>query len=144
MIPPRDIVSPVQAYTILDIRTPDASVNKLLKSAHGVSQQEPMATSSELAAPPSPPPSTHPSVEDAFNSADLVDTILDALDQPQSLKSIPTFVLYDNLGLQLFDQITCLDEYYLTNAERAILQEHADELADRVKNGSIIIELGAG
>lgn len=144
MIPPRDVVSPVQSYTILDIRAPDASVNKLAKSGQGVSQNERAVTSSDLAAPPSPPPSTHPSVEDAFNSADLVDTILDALDQPQSLKSIPTFVLYDTLGLQLFDQITCLDEYYLTNAERAILQEHADELADRVKNGSIIIELGAG
>lgn len=37
---------------------------------------------------------------------------------------------YDEMGLQLFDEITHLDEYYLTNAERKILQHHADELAN--------------
>lgn len=39
---------------------------------------------------------------------------------------------YDEMGLQLFDEITHLDEYYLTNAERKILQHHADELANIV------------
>ncbi|KAI8332910.1 hypothetical protein BC941DRAFT_402124 [Chlamydoabsidia padenii] len=152
MIPSSDTTLPAQAYTILDIRTTDASRNK----SHSISlagEDKVTTTTTDgnersqvnMTAPPSPPPSTHPSMEeDAFNSADLVDTILDSLDQPASHKTIPTFVLYDKLGLQLFDQITYLDDYYLTNAERAILETHADELADKVKDNSIIIELGAG
>lgn len=157
MIPSTNTGSSDQAYTILDIRTSEASVNKSRSPApppplHGGGTQEEKKTTVtvgerskvNLNAPPSPPPSTHPSMEDAFNSADLIDTILDSLDQPHSQKTIPTFVLYDKLGLQLFDQITYLDEYYLTNAERAILENHADSLVEKVRDNSIIIELGAG
>lgn len=82
--------------------------------------------------------------EDAVNSSDITDTILKSLNQPKSQKSIPTFLLYDEMGLQLFDKITRLDEYYLTNAERTILQDHAHELANRVNDGAIIVELGSG
>lgn len=82
--------------------------------------------------------------EDAVNGNQLVDMILTSLNQPKGQKSIATFLLYDELGLQLFDEITRLEEYYLTNAERTILQEHADELASRVNDGTVIVELGSG
>ncbi|XP_037049532.1 ergothioneine biosynthesis protein 1-like [Bradysia coprophila] len=82
--------------------------------------------------------------EDAVSSSDLKEMILKSLNQPKRQKSIATFLLYDELGLQLFDEITRLEEYYLTNAERTILQDHADELAGRVNNGTIIVELGSG
>lgn len=129
--------SPVNNYTIIDIRTSSLATSP-----------PPIATSKEVpktVCPPSPPSSKDPSLqEDVFNDADLVDTILTSLNQPKSKKSIPTYVLYDTLGLQLFDQITYLDEYYLTDCEADILEKHADQLADRVKNGTVIIELGAG
>lgn len=32
-------------------------------------------------------------------------------------KRLPTLLLYDEAGLRLFEKITYLDEYYLTNAE---------------------------
>lgn len=32
-------------------------------------------------------------------------------------KKLPTLLLYDEAGLRLFEKITYLDEYYLTNAE---------------------------
>jgi uncharacterized SAM-dependent methyltransferase len=32
-------------------------------------------------------------------------------------KQLPTLLLYDEAGLRLFEQITYLPEYYLTNAE---------------------------
>lgn len=32
-------------------------------------------------------------------------------------KRLPTLLLYDEAGLRLFENITYLDEYYLTNAE---------------------------
>lgn len=60
-------------------------------------------------------------------------------------KSIPTYILYDKKGLQLFDQITQLDdEYYLTGAELDILIRRSDEMVDRLQDGSVIFELGAG
>lgn len=94
--------------------------------------------------PPSPPTSADSS-EDAFNGSDLVDTILESLDKPLNHKSIPTYILYDKKGLQLFDQITQLnDEYYLTGAELDILMQRSDEIVNRLQNGSVIFELGAG
>jgi uncharacterized SAM-dependent methyltransferase len=32
-------------------------------------------------------------------------------------KTLPTLLLYDEAGLRLFEKITYLEEYYLTNAE---------------------------
>lgn len=80
----------------------------------------------------------------SVNRSDMVDTILRSLNQPKNQKSIDSVLLYDELGLQLFDEITRSDEYYLTNAERAILKHHADEIANRVKDGANIVELGSG
>lgn len=59
-------------------------------------------------------------------------------------KRLPTLLLYDEKGLGLFEDISYLDEYYLTNAEIEILQEHAAELAAFIPQGCVILELGAG
>jgi len=47
-------------------------------------------------------------------------------------------------GLKLFEDITFLDEYYLTNAEIEALERHAREIAARLPEGSRLIELGSG
>ena len=47
-------------------------------------------------------------------------------------------------GLKLFEQITYLDEYYLTNAEIEALTRHADAIAEHIPSGSRVIELGSG
>lgn len=59
-------------------------------------------------------------------------------------KRLPTLLLYDELGLRLFEDITYLDEYYLTNAEIELLKHHADSIAKLVRTGSQLIELGSG
>ncbi|KAG0269148.1 hypothetical protein BGZ95_002179 [Linnemannia exigua] len=59
-------------------------------------------------------------------------------------KTIPTMVLYDDYGLQLFDQITYLQEYYLTQEEIEILERDADEIVDHIPDNSVVVELGAG
>ncbi|PNS18429.1 Ergothioneine biosynthesis protein 1 [Sphaceloma murrayae] len=61
-------------------------------------------------------------------------------------KSLPTLLLYDKAGLQLFERITYLDEYYLTNQEIQILERCADQIARRValRPDSIFLELGSG
>jgi L-histidine N-alpha-methyltransferase len=50
---------------------------------------------------------------------------------------------YDERGSELFDAITRLPEYYLTRAERSILQRHADEIA-MMTDATTLIELGSG
>ena len=59
-------------------------------------------------------------------------------------KQLPTLLLYDEVGLKLFEDITYLDEYYLTNAEIEVLEKYADHIAARIRPGSQMIELGSG
>ncbi len=59
-------------------------------------------------------------------------------------RRMPTLLLYDEQGLQLFEQITYLEEYYLTNAEIETLTTHAEAIARLIKPGSQVIELGSG
>jgi uncharacterized SAM-dependent methyltransferase len=59
-------------------------------------------------------------------------------------KTLPTLLLYDEAGLKLFEKITYLDEYYLTNAEIEVLETYADHIAERILPGSIVVELGSG
>jgi dimethylhistidine N-methyltransferase len=57
---------------------------------------------------------------------------------------IPPKFFYDARGSQLFDQITALPEYYLTRAEVEVLAANAQEIAQRVGTGSLLVEPGGG
>ena len=59
-------------------------------------------------------------------------------------KSLPPKLFYDDIGSALFEQITCLPEYYPTRTEAAILQTHADEICSRLGRNVSVAELGAG
>ena len=59
-------------------------------------------------------------------------------------KVLPTMILYDEKGLKLFEEITYLEEYYLTNAEIEVLRNHAYKIADSIPSGSQMLELGSG
>ena len=59
-------------------------------------------------------------------------------------KSLPPKLLYDAQGSALFEQITCLPEYYPTRTEAAILTSHADEICSRLGRNVSVGELGAG
>ena len=59
-------------------------------------------------------------------------------------KSLPPWMLYDDAGSDLFEQITRLPEYYLTRTERAILTRHAAEMLEAAGSPRGIAELGAG
>src|SRR5436190_20155608 len=58
-------------------------------------------------------------------------------------KELPPKWFYDERGSQLFDEITRLPEYYLTRAERSILEAHADEIAV-LSGAETLVELGSG
>lgn len=84
-----------------------------------------------------------------------VDVHLDAVDWAEArnaetlagLTSTPKTLspvwFYDERGSDLFDEITRLDEYYPTRAERAILAAHAGDIA-RITGASTLVELGSG
>jgi uncharacterized SAM-dependent methyltransferase len=75
----------------------------------------------------------------------LEDEILKGLvGRGEGEKSLPTPLLYSAEGLKLFEDITYLEEYYLTNTEIAILEKHAEDMAARVEDGSVVMELGSG
>jgi dimethylhistidine N-methyltransferase len=61
-------------------------------------------------------------------------------------KSIPSIYFYDEVGSELFCQITETPEYYLKNKELGIIQNNAWQLATQVRHDTPlrIIELGAG
>jgi len=58
-------------------------------------------------------------------------------------KWLPPVWFYDDRGSALFDEITRLEEYYPTRAERGLLQAHAPEIAAR-SGADTLVELGAG
>ncbi|KAH9889778.1 histidine-specific methyltransferase [Cubamyces lactineus] len=70
-----------------------------------------------------------------------------------STKKWPVMILYDERGLQLYDAMTSYaPEYYLFAAETNILQRHADEIVQAMRNhaanaeseGQDLVELGSG
>ncbi|WP_020475885.1 L-histidine N(alpha)-methyltransferase [Zavarzinella formosa] len=79
----------------------------------------------------------------ALSSSDLFRAdVLAGLSLPQ--KRIPSKYFYDAAGSRLFDQITELDEYYLTRTELAIVRKDVGAMAARCGSACLLIELGAG
>ncbi len=58
-------------------------------------------------------------------------------------KQLPPKWFYDDIGSQLFDEITRLPEYYPTRRERWILRHHAADVA-RLSGADTLVELGSG
>lgn len=77
-----------------------------------------------------------------FSLLDEIHQCLRPTHKPE--KTLPTLLLYDEKGLKLFEDITYLDEYYLTNAEIEVLTKYAVEIAQHIQDGSLIVELGSG
>ena len=59
-------------------------------------------------------------------------------------KTLPPWLLYDETGSALFEEITALPEYYLTRTERAILASSSEEIVSAAGLPLEIVELGAG
>ncbi len=72
----------------------------------------------------------------------MLEEILDGLRQDQ--KELPSKFFYDERGSELFERITKLDEYYLTRAETAILNNNIDDITESIGTQAMLIELGSG
>ena len=73
---------------------------------------------------------------------DEIAAIINGLRQPR--KTISPKYFYDEAGSQLFEEITQLPEYYLTDVELAIMERHIDEMAALIGESASLIEFGAG
>jgi len=94
--------------------------------------------------PPQPVAEPAVRIDSHLSDADersLADDVLDGLTRP--FKELPPKHFYDTRGAELFDRICELPEYYPTRAERAILQEQAQELAT-LTGARELVELGSG
>ncbi len=71
----------------------------------------------------------------------LADVVAGLLASP---KQLPSKYLYDQRGSLLFDKICLLDEYYLTRCEDQIIKQYAQEMADQIGPGVMLVEYGSG
>lgn len=79
----------------------------------------------------------HSGVDRAFRS-----DVLAGLSQSQ--KAIPARWFYDDIGSELFEDITRLEEYYPTRAETEILEARGAEFAAAIGPGRAVVEFGSG
>lgn len=57
---------------------------------------------------------------------------------------LPSALLSDDSGSSLWREINRLPAYYQTREEMMLLERHGDEIADLVKPGTTLIDLGCG
>ncbi|MBH0075367.1 L-histidine N(alpha)-methyltransferase [Pseudoalteromonas sp. SWYJ118] len=83
----------------------------------------------------------------AIKQSNITDTefsndVVDGLTQQQ--KTLPCKYFYDDKGAALFEQITTLQEYYVTRTELSILEQHSKSIAQMLPENLSIIEPGCG
>jgi dimethylhistidine N-methyltransferase len=61
-----------------------------------------------------------------------------------SPRALPCKYFYDERGSELFDEICELPEYYLTRVEDEIIKRHAQEMAEQIGPGVMLVEYGSG
>ncbi|TLS31255.1 hypothetical protein PpBr36_02899 [Pyricularia pennisetigena] len=83
-------------------------------------------------------------IRGAAVESNLKTEILSSFLSTPGQRAMPTILLYDQRGLQIFEEITYLEEYYLTNDEISVLESSASEIARAIPDGSMVVELGSG
>jgi dimethylhistidine N-methyltransferase len=73
---------------------------------------------------------------------DELEIIIAGLSKTQKMLSPKYF--YDDAGSRLFEEITELPEYYLTNTELEIMTRHIDEMTGVIGEQASLIEFGSG
>lgn len=79
------------------------------------------------------------------DGVDLRDELEESLrSREHSITVMPELLLWDEEGLQHFEDVTYCPGYYLTNAEISVLEQNSHEIARKIKSDSMLIELGSG
>lgn len=97
---------------------------------------------SSVLAEDGPGSGTSQSAPPAEAHADFAQAVLEGL--ARRPRSLPSRFLYDARGSELFEEITKLEEYYLTRTETALLQTYGADIARHVGPADILVEFGSG
>lgn len=74
----------------------------------------------------------------------LREELVASLTRPASFRSIPSILLWDDRGQELFEDIMNCPKYYPFKAELALLRKYSDLMVTATGQSRLIIELGAG
>ena len=77
-----------------------------------------------------------------FDGEDFGASLMNGLSKPR--KTLPCRFLYDTTGSALFEEITTLEEYYLTRAEISILEAYATVMTAERGDEAVLVEFGSG
>jgi len=77
-----------------------------------------------------------------LNINNFAEDVLEGLKSEQKYLSPKYF--YDQIGSELFVQITKTEEYYPTKTEQSILNQYSSKIVDTCKNVNWLVELGSG
>ena len=65
------------------------------------------------------------------------------LEPSQQQRRLPSAIMSDEFGLQLWNRCTYLPEYYFTRAEIELLEQCGQDIAQHVEAGCTLIDLGS-
>ncbi|KAK3937424.1 histidine-specific methyltransferase [Diplogelasinospora grovesii] len=106
---------------------------------------------SALSIPVQPtPPSATGIIDIRSSTASLLDSLdtmtLEGLRQPYGAKTMPSLLLWDEKGQDLYNEILASNQYYPYRVENELLKQRIDEIASTVASSStdMVVELGAG
>ncbi|KAJ6442032.1 hypothetical protein O9K51_05583 [Purpureocillium lavendulum] len=78
------------------------------------------------------------------NVGERLERTLTAVYNPRDKPTLPDELLYDDIGLPIWNQIIFTPEFYQTHDEIELFRRHGVEVVARLKAGTTIIDLGAG
>jgi len=73
---------------------------------------------------------------------ELAPLILEGL--KSSPRFLPSLLLWDAKGIQVYEGIMRSRDYYLTRIEAELIRLHVDSIVDKICSNSVILELGSG
>ncbi|KAI0836045.1 histidine-specific methyltransferase [Hypoxylon sp. FL0890] len=79
---------------------------------------------------------------DGENHARTTELILEGL--RSSPRYLPSVLLWDEVGLNIYSKIMRSEDYYLTRVEAELLRIHVEDIVESIGDGGVIIELGSG
>ncbi|KAI9366962.1 histidine-specific methyltransferase [Aspergillus egyptiacus] len=79
-----------------------------------------------------------------YSLTDLRAEVVTGLSKPANEKYLPSLLLWDAKGQELFADITASPGYYVYRAELDLLSRWNEDIATSVESGTVVIELGAG
>ena len=83
----------------------------------------------------------HSRLLDAVADPQFADAVIDGLSHAD--KSLPCRYFYDEIGSELFEDITRTRDYYPTRTEALILRRYGSEMAGD-SDGAVLVEFGSG